>query len=208
MGLTTKMKAKVIIILLLVLVVFACQSRRLVKQPKLGKVTEFHREQNKVMPYLFATYNTRGQDHNRASLQNSVGGGLGLFIRSKMSDQWLGHKSFYYYIDFEASPEHWGQPSSGNRQWVFSTYPGFYMRTYLPLKLKMFMGVGINLRMGAINHNNLRMGAIHYDRWGPYIHWGAELFGISASTIFIVHPGQANIEMEYRAGYMFYPLDF
>lgn len=202
MGLTTKMKAKIIIILLLAFVVFACQSRRLVKQPKLGKATEFHREQNKIMPYFFGTYNTRGQENNRVSLQNSVGGGLGLFIRSKMSDQWLGHKSFYYYIDFEASPEYWGQPSSGNiignKQWVFSTYPGFYIRTYLPLKLKMFMGVGINLRMGAIN----------YDRWGPYIHWGVELFGISASTIFIAHPGQANIETEYRVGYMYYPLNF
>ena len=199
MGLTTKMKAKIIIVLLFVLVVFACQSGpRLVKQPKLGKATEFHREQNKIMPYFFGTYNTRGQDHNRMSLQNSVGGGLGLFINSKMSDQWLGHKSFYYYIDFETSPEYWGQPSSGNKQWVFSTYPGFYMRTYVPLKLKMFMGVGINLRMGAIN----------YDRWGPYINWGVELFGISASTIFIAHPGQANIETEYRVGYMYYPLNF
>lgn len=184
------------------MVSFECRSPgKLKKRPKLGKKTEFHHEPPLLIPQIFMSHNTRGLDYGQGFSQGTVsrfdtiGGGLGLFVNTSMGDQWVGHKLFYYYIDLDIAPEHGGRDYPGDKRWIFSTYPGVYMRSYLPFWLKIHWGLGLNFRMGATD----------YDRWGIYTQIGLELFNFTASTIFVGHPGQSNIETEYRFGYVWAP---
>ena len=108
----------------------ACSKKAVLKRPKLGSVTEFHRKPSKVIMQFYASHNTRGSDFNpgtksrHVSRFNQIGGGLGAFINTSMGQQWIGHKLFYYYIDLEISPEYSGDPYPGKKHWVFSSYPG------------------------------------------------------------------------------------
>ncbi|MFO1525611.1 MAG: hypothetical protein U1F16_06525, partial [Turneriella sp.] len=67
-----------------------------------------------------------------------------------------------------------------------------------PLYLKMHFGFGMNLRYNQQ----------YYDRWGVYGMMGLELWGLTSSVVFIGHPGQQNWETEYRAGYMWAPVEW
>lgn len=191
------MKKPVLIFLpFLLMLASACRGQRpVVKKPAHGKVTEFHREPSKFIVQLMADYNYRGinRQGDRA-LVDGLGGGVGLFIHQPMRWQWIGHKSLYYYVDVTGSPEFAGNPYPGQKRYIVSTYPGIYMRSYLPFFFKVFYGTGINLRLGRTN----------YDQWGIYGRAGVELCGFTTSFLAIGHPGQPNWETEYRFGYMMY----
>lgn len=175
-----------------------CRSpNKKIKDPVAGRPTEFHREPAKLIPIGYFSINDRGVDNREdVSYFSSMGFGLGLFINQPTSKQWLGHKFLYYYIDIEGSPEHYGDPYPGEKNWVFATSPGVYMRTYLPLWVKLHYGVGLNMRFGS-----------NYDRWGMYGQMGVEWYGFTASTVVIGYPGQPNWDTEYRFGYMYAPIN-
>lgn len=179
-----------------------CRSRGpMVKQPRPGTAaTEFHHEPAKVIPWFYANKSSRGLDRQSdASFFNQIGGGAGILINSKLDEQWIGHKFFYYYMDFDISPQYNpGKVYPGDKQWIFSSYPGILFRTYTPLYFKMHFGFGVNLRYNQQ----------YYDRWGVYGSIGAELWGITSTVVFIGHPGQLNWETEYRAGYMWAPVEW
>lgn len=180
----------------------ACRSRGpQVKTPREGMpATEFHHEPAKLIPWFYANKSSRGLDRQAdAPFLQQVGGGAGLLINSRLDKQWDGHRFFYYYFDVDASPQYVpGKTYPGDRQWIYSSYPGVMFRTYTPLFFKMHYGFGLNLRF------NQRF----YDRWGIYGLVGLELYGITSSAIFIGHPGQANWETEYRLGYMWAPVEW
>lgn len=177
-----------------------CRSRGpVIKTPRENlPTTEFHHEPAKFIPWIFGNKSSRGLDRQSdASFLNQVGGGLGLLVNSQIDSQWNGHKFFYYYIDFDASPQYVpGGAYPGTKQWTFSSYPGILFRTYTPFYFKMHFGAGVNLRYNQQ----------FYDRWGVYGQMGVELWGLTSSVIFIGHPGQLNWETEYRAGYMWAPV--
>lgn len=162
--------------------------------------TEFHHEPAKFIPWIYANRSWRGLDgQGDVSILNQLGGGVGALINSGIDAQWNGHKFFYYYMDFDVSPQHVRKsPYPGTKEWTFSSYPGILFRTYTPFYLKMHFGFGVNLRYNQT----------YYDRWGVYGQMGFELWGLTTSVLFIGHPGQLNWETEYRAGYMFAPLDW
>lgn len=179
-----------------------CRSRGPQITPPRGNTpaTEFHHEPAKLIPWVYANKSTRGLDrHSDAPFADQVGAGLGLLVNSRLDSQWDGHRFFYYYLDFDVSPQFVpGKTYPGDKQWIFSSYPGILFRTYTPLYLKMHFGFGMNLRYNQQ----------YYDRWGVYGMMGAELWGITSTVIFIGHPGQANWETEYRAGYMWAPVEW
>lgn len=198
------MRNRVYYIILVIVTAFAvhCRSRGgQIKAPRENlRTTEFHHEPAKIIPWFYGNKSTRGLDRQGdASLFNQFGGGVGLLVNSKIDEQWNGHKFFYYYMDFDVSPQHNpGKTYPGDKQWIFSSYPGIMFRTYTPLYLKMHLGLGVNLRYNQT----------YYDRWGVYGMMGAEFFGITGTVIFIGHPGQQNWETEYRAGYMWAPVEW
>lgn len=188
--------------LALALLAANCRSRGpLVQNPREGTpATEFHHEAAKWIPWFYANKSSRGLDRmDDASFFNQVGGGLGILMNSALDTQWSGHKFFYYYLDLDFSPQYNpGKTYPGDKQWILSSYPGVMFRTYTPFFMKMHLGMGANLRFGQ--H--------YYDRWGIYGMMGLELWGLTSSVIFIGHPGQANWETEYRAGYMWTPVEW
>lgn len=166
-----------------------------IKSPGHGHVTEFHRAPKPWMAQIYMNYGYRGINReSERSFLNSIGGGLGVFIHMPMSPQWIGHKSLYYYMDFDVSPEYSGNPYPGSKDYVYSGYPGIYIRQYLPFLFKLYYGGGVALRYSQTA----------YDRWGMYGQIGVELCGLTSSIIVIGHPGQNNWESEYRFGYMLY----
>lgn len=179
-----------------------CRSRGpQIKAPRENlPATEFHHEPAKVIPWFYANKSSRGLDRQSdASFFNQVGGGMGVLVNSRLDSQWDGHRFFYYYLDFDISPQYNpGKTYPGDKQWIFSSYPGVMFRTYTPFYFKMHFGFGMNLRYNQQ----------YYDRWGVYGMMGAEIWGITSSIIFIGHPGQANWETEYRAGYMWAPVEW
>jgi hypothetical protein len=193
-----------IYILLFVAVAFAanCRSRGpQLKTPRENmRSTEFHHEPAKVIPWFYANKSSRGIDRQGdVGFFNQVGGGVGVLVNSKLDEQWIGHKLFYYYIDFDASPQYNpGKTYPGDKQWIYSSYPGILFRTYTPFYLKMHFGLGVNLRYNQT----------YYDRWGVYGQMGLELWGLTSSVLFIGHPGQQNWETEFRAGYMWAPVEW
>lgn len=196
-------KAQSVIFLIALIVCTAnCRSRgTIIKPPRENlPTTEFHHEPAKLIPWFYGNKSSRGLDRQSdAPFANQVGGGLGLLINSKLDPQWDGHRFFYYYIDFDISPQfNPGKTYPGDRQWIFSSYPGVLFRTYTPLYFKMHFGFGLNLRYNQQ----------FYDRWGLYGMMGLELYGLTSSVIFIGHPGQANWETEYRLGYMWAPVEW
>jgi len=180
----------------------ACQTRGpQIKAPReQTAATEFHHQPAKIIPWVYANRSWRGLDGQAdVSIANQIGGGLGVLINSHIDAQWNGHKFFYYYIDFDASPQYVRKTAyPGTKEWTFSSYPGILFRTYTPFYVKMHFGFGVNLRYNQA----------YYDRWGVYGQMGFELYGITASALFIGHPGQLNWENEYRIGYMFAPVDW
>jgi len=162
--------------------------------------TEFHHEPAKVIPWFYGNKSSRCLDRQSdVSFFEQAGLGAGLLVNSKLDPQWNGHKFFYYYIDFDISPQYNpGATYPGTKQWIFSSYPGIMFRTYTPLYLKMHFGFGMNLRYNQQ----------YYDRWGVYGMMGLELWGLTSSVVFIGHPGQQNWETEYRAGYMWAPVEW
>ena len=187
---------KRLIIILISLVFFSsCARKPIIKSTPRGNATEFHKEPNKYIPLIFGSYSSRGLDKvSEGRFIDSLGGGIGVFIFSQMSSQWIGHKNLYYYIDIETTPEYFGSPYPGKVYYTGSVNPGIFIRSYLPFLFKIYYGAGINLR--GVN--------VHYDRWGIYGMVGLELCGISGSTTFIGHPGQSNWEQEYRLGFNVY----
>jgi len=197
------MKKLILIILFAAAALVAnCRSSGpVIQQPREDtRTTEFHREPAKVIPWVFFNKNSRGLDRQAdAPFLNQVGGGAGVLINSGLDKQWNGHKFFYYFLDFDISHQYNpGKTYPGDQQWIFSSYPGILFRTYLPFYLKMHFGFGANLRFNQS----------YYDKWGVYGQIGAELFGLTATTIFIGHPGQLNWETEYRVGYMWTPVEW
>lgn len=195
-----KVFASKIFLLLVVVAANNCRSRGpQIKAPRENlPTTEFHHEPPKLIPWVFANKSSRGIDRQGdVSFLNQVGGGLGLLVNSQIDAQWNGHKFFYYYIDFDVSPQYVPTGSyPGTKQWTFSSYPGILFRTYTPFYFKMHFGGGMNLRYNQQ----------YFDRWGVYGQIGVELWGLTSSVIFIGHPGQLNWETEYRAGYMWAPV--
>lgn len=190
------------IILLFLLVVFiatGCRSsNEVVKRPDIGGPTEFHREPVFLIPELYMSFNDRGVDRSEdVDWHDTIGFGAGLYINQPMSSQWMGHKFMYYYVDFEASSELIGPGYPGEKNWVFSTYPGVMFRSYLPLLFKVHYGLGLNIRAGSTP----------YGHTGVYGKMGLEFYGLTASTIFIGHPGQSAWETEYRVGWMYAPIN-
>lgn len=187
---------------LVLLLVANCRSRGpQIKAPRENSpTTEFHHEPAKVIPWFFGNKSSRGLDRQSdAGFFDQVGGGAGLLVNSKLDRQWNGHEFFYYYIDFDISPQfNPGAKYPGDKQWIYSSYPGVMFRTYTPLYLKMHIGLGANLRYNQT----------YFDRWGVYGMMGLELWGFTSSVIFIGHPGQLNWETEYRAGYMWAPVEW
>jgi hypothetical protein len=179
-----------------------CRSRGpQIKAPRENlRPTEFHTEPARFIPWVFFNKSSRGLDRQAdASFFSQVGGGLGLLMNSKLDNQWDGHKFFYYYMDIDISRQHIPVGTyPGDTQWTISSYPGVLFRTYTPFYLKMHIGLGMNLRYNQQ----------YYDRWGVYGQMGLELWGLTSSVIFIGHPGQANWETEYRAGYMWAPTEW
>ena len=162
--------------------------------------TEFHHKPARWIPWFYTNKSTRGLDRaSDANFMSQVGGGFGLLLNSSIDPQWNGHKFFYYYIDFDISPQRIPEGAyPGSKQWTYSSYPGIMFRTYTPFFLKLHYGLGVNLRY------NQQV----YDRWGLYGQMGLELWGITTTAIFIGHPGQANWETEYRLGYMWAPVEW
>lgn len=162
--------------------------------------TEFHHEPAKLIPWFYINKSSRGLDRQAdAPSSDQVGGGAGLLINSRLDSQWDGHKFFYYYLDFDVSPQfNPGKTYPGDKQWIYSSYPGIMFRTYTPFYLKMHFGFGMNLRYNQQ----------YYDRWGVYGMMGAELWGFTSTVVFIGHPGQMNWETEYRVGYMWAPVEW
>ncbi|HMV36833.1 MAG TPA: hypothetical protein PKM44_13320 [Turneriella sp.] len=179
-----------------------CRSRGpQIKAPRENlPATEFHHEPAKVIPWFYGNKSSRGLDRQAdAAFFDQVGGGVGLLVNSRLDSQWDGHKFFYYYLDFDFSPQfNPGKTYPGDKQWIFSSYPGIMFRTYTPFYLKMHFGFGMNVRYNQQ----------HYDRWGVYGMMGAELWGFTSTVVFIGHPGQLNWETEYRAGYMWAPVEW
>ncbi|MDW8307202.1 MAG: hypothetical protein RML34_09090 [Leptospiraceae bacterium] len=180
------------------ILVLACRSPQpVVEQPKHGGPTEFHRQPVKYIPIAYLNFNSRGvDDRDHVPWYRSMGFGLGLFIHQEMSWMWTGHKFLYYYIDIDYSREMSGGVYPYRSRGVLSTYPGLYIRTYLPWLFKIHYGGGMLLRL---THTS-------YDRWGLYGQVGLEFFGFTWSTLFLAHPGQSNWEREYRIGYMYAPI--
>jgi hypothetical protein len=180
------MKLRYYIFLFAALLAAHCRSRGpQIKAPRpQTPATEFHHEPAKIIPWFFANKSSRGLDRQSdATFFNQVGGGVGVLVNSRLDSQWDGHKFFYYYIDFEASPQYNpGATYPGDKQWIYSSYPGVLFRTFTPFYMKMHFGLGVNLRY------NQRT----YDRWGVYGQIGAELWGLTSTVIFIGHPGQLN----------------
>lgn len=179
-----------------------CRSRGpLIKTPRDDMpATEFHHKPAKVIPWFYGNKSSRGLDRQAdAPFFDQVGGGVGLLVNSRLDSQWDGHRFFYYYLDFDVSPQfNPGKTYPGDKQWIFSGYPGIMFRTYTPFYLKMHFGFGMNLRYNQQ----------YYDRWGVYGMMGAELWGFTSTVVFIGHPGQLNWETEYRAGYMWAPVEW
>lgn len=187
----------IILILLALLSGFCRSPERVIDQPVKGRPTEFHREPAKYIPIAYLNFNNRGVDRRRdVSLASSMGGGLGMFIHQPMSWMWTGHKFLYYYVDIDFSPERYGGVYPYDKHWVVSTYPGVYIRTYMPAFFKVHYGGGVNLRLS----NTI------FDRWGMYGQVGLEFYGLTSSILFIGHPGQGNWEQEYRVGYLHAPI--
>ncbi len=186
----------------LTLLAVNCRSRGpQIKAPRENlPATEFHHEPAKVIPWFYGNKSSRGLDRQAdAAFFDQVGGGVGLLVNSRLDSQWDGHKFFYYYLDFDISPQfNPGKTYPGDKQWIFSSYPGIMFRTYTPFYLKMHFGFGMNLRYNQQ----------YYDRWGVYGMMGAELWGFTSTVVFIGHPGQLNWETEYRAGYMWAPVEW
>lgn len=187
-------------IILTVLLAQACRSpNKIMDKPESAiKNTEFHREPATLIPEVYANLNSRGVDRRSdAGYTDSIGFGAGLLVNSAISPQWNGHKFFYYYVDLDVSSERQGPSYPGDTNWVLSTYPGMYVRTYTPFWMKLHYGAGLNLRLTETR----------YDKWGVYGRMGLELYGFHASVIFIGHPGQSNWETEYRGGWMYAPIN-
>lgn len=186
------------LLLIQVIFLFCRTPGKVVEYPKHGGPTEFHREPAKLIPMGYLNINNRGVDErSHIPWYRSLGFGLGLFIHQDMSWIWRGHKFLYYYFDLDYSQEvKPGGVYPYEKNGVLSTYPGLYIRTYLPWIFKIHYGAGLNLRLTNTP----------YDRWGLYGQAGLELYGFTISTIVIGHPGQSNWEKEYRMGYMYAPI--
>lgn len=184
------------------LVMVHCRSRGpQIKAPRENlPATEYHNEPAKVIPWFYGNKSSRGLDRQSdVSFFDQAGIGAGVLVNSKLDTQWDGHKFFYYYMDFDVSPQYNpGTKYPGEKKWTFSSYPGILFRTYTPFYLKMHIGLGMNVRYNQE----------YYDRWGVYGMMGLELWGLTSSVIFIGHPGQQNWETEYRAGYMWAPVEW
>ncbi|RME89733.1 MAG: hypothetical protein D6767_07950 [Candidatus Hydrogenedentota bacterium] len=184
------------ILLALILIGIACKGKEpIIKRPPHGKATEFHRKPAKIIVHPFADYNYRGINRSAdRKFYNGIGAGLGFYFHFPMRWQWVGHKRLYYYADVTVSPEYSGNPYPGEKSYIASTYPGIYIRSYLPFFFKVFYGGGVVVRLGSTP----------YDQWGIYGRAGLELCGLTSSFLVIGHPGQSNWEGEARLGFMAY----
>lgn len=189
-------------ILFIVLILFsaACQSPgKVVEKPVAGDPTEFHKEPKKFLPIVYASVNDRGVDRRSdVPYYRSTGIGLGVYYNQPLNWQWYGHKFLYYYADLEFQPEKvFDESYPGETNWVLASSPGIRYRTYLPVLFKMYYGGGVDLKF---THTN-------YDPWGVYLTTGVQLYGLTAGTKFIGHPGQSNWEREYQFGWMYAPVN-
>jgi len=184
----------------LILIIFSVQcsvKNRIIKRPKpnRGKVSEFHREAKKFRPVVFGSYNQRGvQVIGDRPFNDNLGVGIGTFYNVPLSNQWVGHKLFYLYFDFEVSQEAvlFNNPYPGGTKANVSTNPGIFLRHWIPM-VKIFYGMGLNARLLPTE----------YDSWGIYGQAGIQISNAYISGTVIAHPGQTNMEMEYRVGWMF-----
>lgn len=191
---------KLILFLFVIILFIQCSSnQKVVKQPKLGNPTEFHKEPQKYIPIVYGNYSNRGlDDSDDVGFANHLGMGFGTLINVPMGTQWTGHKFLYYYMDIEADVEYAGRPYPGEKAHSISINPGIYMRSYLPFWMKVRYGAGIHSRF----YNT------QYDKWGIYGEFGLEFWNITYSVVFTGYPGQGDVDTKYRLGYIFAPIKF
>lgn len=188
-------------LIMLILFCLQCGSRGpLVKEPAYGQPTEFHHAPEKTITQLYISSNQRGvTKRGKLDFSDTVGFGIGGYFYEPLNAVWFGHKFMYFYIDLEVAPENQIKlDGTQSKSYLLGTSPGIFWRSYLPLFLKTHYGGGVDLRVTDTK----------FDRWGMYGLFGLEFYGFTFSTKILAHPGQPNIEQEYRYGFMAYPVDF